>query len=107
MLLFPELGRPWPVPGEQLGEVRAKHAELVAPGVAPDPEVKAALLLVVTAVAPKLACMLQPRCRSGSGPLLLVAIPAESPGGGGALVSRAARTRLMRQVDGRCCDSLR
>ena len=39
----------WPAPGEQLGEVRVEHAELVAPGVAQDPEVKAALLLMVIA----------------------------------------------------------
>jgi hypothetical protein len=43
------LGGPWPAPGEQLGEVRVEHAELVAPGVAHDPEVEAALLLVVVA----------------------------------------------------------
>ena len=43
------LGGPWPAPGEQLGEVRVEHAELVAPGVAQDPEVKAALLLMVIA----------------------------------------------------------
>src|SRR5215208_5477263 len=35
--------------GEQLGEVRVEHTELVAPGVAHDPEVKAALLLMVIA----------------------------------------------------------
>jgi hypothetical protein len=48
-MLFPELGRPWPVPGEQLWEVRLEHAELGAPRVTHDPEVKAALLLVVIA----------------------------------------------------------
>src|SRR5215218_1924473 len=52
-MLFPELGRPWPAPGEQLGEVRVEHAELVAPGVAHDPEVKAALLLMVIAARPE------------------------------------------------------
>jgi hypothetical protein len=36
-------------PGEQLGEVRLEHTELVAPRVAHDPEVKTALLLVVIA----------------------------------------------------------
>jgi hypothetical protein len=45
----PPLGGPWSAPGEQVGEVRVEHAELVAPGVAQDPEVKAALLLVVIA----------------------------------------------------------
>jgi transposase len=30
------LAGPWPAPGEQLGEVRVEHAELVAPGVAHD-----------------------------------------------------------------------
>ncbi len=34
---------------EQLGEVRMEHTELVAPGVAHDPEVQAALLLMVIA----------------------------------------------------------
>jgi hypothetical protein len=48
-LLAPALGGPWPAPGEQLWEVRLEHAELVAPRVAHDPEVKAALLLVVIA----------------------------------------------------------
>src|SRR5215211_7437788 len=43
------LAGPWPAPGEQLGEVRVEHAELVAPGVTQDPEVKAALLLMVIA----------------------------------------------------------
>ena len=47
--LHGQLGGPPPAPGEQLGEVRVEHAELVAPGVAHDPEVKAALLLVVIA----------------------------------------------------------
>jgi hypothetical protein len=36
-------------PGEQLWEVRLEHAEPVAPQVTHDPEVKAALLLVVPA----------------------------------------------------------
>src|SRR6266702_19648 len=45
----PPLGSPWSAPGEQLREVRVEHAELVAPGIAQDPEVKAALLLVVIA----------------------------------------------------------
>jgi hypothetical protein len=44
---MPPLGGPWPAPGEQLWEVRLEHAELVVPRVAHDPEVKAALLLVV------------------------------------------------------------
>src|SRR5215211_5599806 len=45
----PPLCGPWPAPGQQLGEVRVEHAELVTPRVAHDPEVKAALLLVVIA----------------------------------------------------------
>ena len=45
-----DLAGPWPAPGEQLGEVRVEHAELVAPGVAHDPEVKAALLLMVMTI---------------------------------------------------------
>src|SRR6266508_3421355 len=38
---------PGATPGEQLREIRLEHAELVAPRVAQDPEVVAALLLVV------------------------------------------------------------
>jgi hypothetical protein len=34
-------------PGEQLGEVRMEHTELVAPGVAHDPEVEATLGVIV------------------------------------------------------------
>jgi hypothetical protein len=34
-------------PGEQLREIRMKHTELVAPGVAHDPEVEAALGVIV------------------------------------------------------------
>src|SRR5215213_4130266 len=45
----PPLAGPWPASGEQLGEVWVEHAELVAPGIAQDPEVKAALLLMVIA----------------------------------------------------------
>ncbi len=38
---------PWLSLGQEFGELRSKHAELVVPWVAHDPEVKPALLLMI------------------------------------------------------------